>query len=108
MVKGVCRDYASWLEQATLHLEGPVEPLRLADGNPHHYLGQVYDSIRAILHAIPSVPLPNQQDLLDFVAPPEEYIPEPQTNPTIEELQLRSHCSPICHPALTIKISRSL
>ncbi|RPB21161.1 hypothetical protein L211DRAFT_851673 [Terfezia boudieri ATCC MYA-4762] len=40
-------------------------------------LGQVYESIRVQLHAIPSVPFLNQQDLRDFVAPPEEYIPEP-------------------------------
>jgi len=63
-----------------------VEPFRLANGNPHYELGQVYESIRVQLHAIPSVPFPNQQDLRDFVAPPEEYVPERQANLTIEEI----------------------
>jgi len=38
------------------------------------------------LHAIPSVPFLNQQGLRDFVASPEEYIPERQANLTIEEI----------------------
>ena len=63
-----------------------MEPFRLANGNPHYELGQVYESIRVQLHAIPSVPFPNQQDLRDFVAPPEEYVPERQANLTIEEI----------------------
>ncbi|KAF8418278.1 hypothetical protein EV426DRAFT_700473 [Tirmania nivea] len=71
---------------AHLRLEGPVEPFRLANGNPYYELGQVYESIRVQLHAIPSVPFLNQQDLQDFVASPEEYIPERQTNLTIEEI----------------------
>jgi len=44
------------------------------------------ESIRVQLHAIPPVPFFNQQDLRDFVAPPEEYIPECQANLTIEEI----------------------
>jgi len=63
-----------------------VEPFRLGNGNPHYKLGQVYESIRVQLHAIPSVPFLNQQDLRDFVASPEEYIPERQANLTIVEI----------------------
>jgi len=62
------------------------KPFRLANGRPHYELGQVYESIRVQLHAIPSVLFLNQQDLRDFVAPPGEYIPECQTNLTIEEI----------------------
>jgi len=38
------------------------------------------------LRAIPSVPFLNLQDLRDFVAPSDEYIPERQTNLSIEEI----------------------
>ena len=38
------------------------------------------------LRAIPSVHFLNQQDLRGFVAPPNEYIQERQTNLTIEEI----------------------
>jgi len=63
-----------------------VEPFRLANGKPHYELGQVYESIRVQLHAIPSVPFLNQPDVRDFVAPTEESIPECQTNLTIGEI----------------------
>ena len=67
-------------------MEGPVEPFRLANGNPHHELGQVYESIRVQLRAMPSIPFLNQQDLQYFVTPPDEYIPERHANLTIEEI----------------------
>ena len=67
-----------------------MEPFRLANGNPDYELGQVYESIRVPLHAISSVPFLNQQDLRDFVASPEEYIPERQANLTIEEIAAAS------------------
>jgi len=63
-----------------------VEPFRLANGNPHYELGQIYESIRVQLYAIRSLPFLNQQDLPDFIAPPEEYIPERQANLTVEEI----------------------
>jgi len=47
-----------------------VEPFRFANGDPHYELGQVHESIRVQLQAIPSVPFLKEQDLRDFVAPP--------------------------------------
>jgi len=67
-------------------LDGPVEPLRLANGNPHYELGQGYDSIRVQFLAIPTILFLDQQDLQAFVAPPNEYIPERQANLTIEDI----------------------
>jgi len=84
----ICR---CW-NKAHLRLEGPVEPFWLANGNPRYELGQVYESIRVQLRAIPSVPFLNQQDLRDFVAPPEEYAPQRQTNLTIEEIAASAPC----------------
>jgi len=75
MLKGVCRDYLPLLELP-----------RPTNGNPHYELGQVYDSIRVPLRAIPSVPFLNQQDIRDFIVPRDEYIPERQTRLTIEEI----------------------
>ena len=67
-------------------MEGPVEPIRLANGNPHYEPGQVYESIRVQLRAIPSIPFLNQRYLQHFVNPPDEYIPERQANLTIKEI----------------------
>jgi len=86
MVKDVCRDYLSLLEQGT-----PAS--RRTSGTAKGKLGQVYDSIRVRLRAIPSVPLLSLQDLRNFVAPSDGYIPGHQTNLTIEEI-VAAHSPP--------------
>jgi len=65
---------------------GPVQPFRLANGNSHYELGQVHESIRVHLRGMPSITFLNQQDLQQFVVPPDDYIPEHQTNVSTEEL----------------------
>ncbi|KAF8422212.1 hypothetical protein EV426DRAFT_718262 [Tirmania nivea] len=65
-------------------------PFRLANGNPYYEFGQVYESIRVQLHAIPSVPFLNQQDLQDY------------------KLQPHTQHHPICQMTLTCKIPPTL
>jgi len=112
MVQSVCRDNMSLLEQGTATFGGLVEPFRLANGNLHYELGQVYESIRVQLRAMPSIPFLKQQDLQHFVAPPDEYIPELHANLTIEEIAAAyaplvaltptstSHCAPTDNSAI--------
>ena len=78
----ICR---CWRE-AHLRLEDPVEPFRLANGNPQYELNQVYESIRVQLRTMPAILFLDQQDLQCFVISPEEYIPERQPNLCLEEI----------------------
>ena len=52
----------SLLDKEQLRLEGQIEPFRLGNGYAHYEIGQVYESIRVQMHAMPSIPFLNQQD----------------------------------------------
>jgi len=55
--------------KAQLRLEGPVEPFRLANGNTHYELGQVYESIPSLTACYAIHSIPQSTRLTTFCSP---------------------------------------